>query len=265
MTFARRTIAADCMFEGLGLHSGAPVRAVVRPGERGIRFRLGSRIIEAVPENVTDTARCTSLGGVATIEHLMSALAGLEVTDAEVEIEGPELPGLDGSSQVYVQEMLRVGLESLGESEIPTLYERLFIQEPRWKIALGSGTGHWRYVFETGPWPGTQAYESPQVHRDYPAELAPARTFVLESELEQVRSMGLGRGLDESSALVIGSHGYLNQERFHDEPARHKLSDAIGDIYLAGAPIRFLNFCGERSGHTGNVRMAALVRQALRR
>ncbi len=98
MTSRRRTLLEPVRFEGLGLHSGVPVLMVVHPSSEGICFRLGSDRISATPDNVTDTRRCTRLGSIGTVEHLMSAFAGLEITDAEVELDAPEVPGMDCSA-----------------------------------------------------------------------------------------------------------------------------------------------------------------------
>ena len=96
ISYTRKTLQSDVVMEGLGLHSGIPVKVHIYPGDQGIAFRRGDERVLAKPENVTDTTRCTTLGPVSTIEHLMSAFAGLEITDAEVEVDAPELPGLDG-------------------------------------------------------------------------------------------------------------------------------------------------------------------------
>ncbi len=262
--FQRKTLARKVQLTGLGLHSGIPVTVAVHPSQDGIRFRLGSDRIQAIPENVSETTRCTRLGTVSTIEHIMSAFAGLEITDAEVELNAPELPGLDGSSQVYVEQFLEAGFELCGEEPVPSLYRRIFLQETHCNIAVAKGSGHWRYVYDAGSrWPGTQSFESGSVIRDYGKEIAPARTFALEEELPMIRQAGLGKGLDESSALLLGQEGYMNVARFPDEPARHKLLDLIGDLYLAGIPIGILSVVSEKSGHTANVKAAAMLRQAI--
>jgi len=194
MTFPRRTLTNPARFEGLGLHTGTPVVMTVHPGEAGIRFRLGSEIIAATPENVSDTTRCTRIGPVSTIEHIMSALAGLEITDAEVELTSPEVPGMDGSAGPYVEEILRVGTTDFGEQGAPKLYRRVFLKNGA-EIAIAKGSGHWRYTYETGPrWPGTQTFESRDVVTDYRESIAFARTFALSEELPTIQKMGLGRG-----------------------------------------------------------------------
>lgn len=253
------------VFEGRGLHSGVPVVVNVRPGERGIWFRHGTGEWEAIPGNVSDTSRCTRLGDISTIEHLMSAFCGLDITDAEVELSAPELPASGGNSSEYCASLASAGAAELGECEFNDLFTRVFVQEPNAKIAIAAGTGHWRYEFETGDrWPGTQIYEAEVITDAYADQIAPARTFGFEEELPMIRQYGLAQGLDESSALVLGMEGYLNPAKFEDEPVRHKMLDLMGDLYLAGVPARFLSVVAAKSGHTANVKAANLLFQAVR-
>ncbi len=263
MTYKARTVSTNVVFEGKGLHTGTPVRMTVHPGTDGIAFRLGSERTPARPENVTDTTRSTRLGSVGTIEHLMAAFAGLEITDAEVELDAPELPGLDGSAKPYVDALLPL-LTDGDEREVPELYRRIFMQEGNISLSIGKGTGHGRYVYDLGArWPNVQSYEAENAVEAFPTEIAPARTFALLEEVPKLIEYGLGQGLDPSSAVIIGDEGYKNPVRFEDEPARHKLLDLMGDLYLAGVPLRALNFIGERSGHRTHVKVAAMVREAL--
>ncbi|HWA81903.1 MAG TPA: UDP-3-O-acyl-N-acetylglucosamine deacetylase [Fimbriimonadaceae bacterium] len=264
MIYSRRTLSREVVFEGLGLHSGIPVRVTVHPGEEGIWFRLGAGRWQAKPENVTDTTRCTKLGEIGTIEHLMSAFAGLEITDAEVELTAGELPALDGSALGYVQSFRDAGFSALPDGEMRELFSRVFFQELPVKIAIGKGEGHWRYAYEVADrWPGEQSYEALDVVAAYAAEIAPARTFALAEEVPMVLAAGLAKGLDIEKALILGIEGYKNDPRFLDEPARHKLLDLIGDLYLAGVPARFLNVSAEKSGHRTNVEAAARLRAGL--
>jgi UDP-3-O-acyl-N-acetylglucosamine deacetylase len=264
MNYRARTIAQDIAFEGKGLHSGVPVRMVLRPGSEGIAFRLGSERTLATPENVSDTTRSTKLGPVGTIEHLMAAFAGLEITDVEVELDAPELPGLDGSSKPYVEAILAAGTEDGEERTVPELYRRIFVAEEGISISIGKGSGHGRFVYDLGSrWPHSQAHEQADAVGAFANEIAPARTFALLEEVPRLIQFGLGQGLDASSAVVIGEEGYKNEVRFEDEPARHKLLDFMGDLYLAGVPLRALNFVGERSGHRTHVRAAKMLKEAL--
>ena len=264
MNFTRRTLSASISFDGLGLHTGVPVKLTVHPGEKGIAFRYGAVRTEAIPANVTDTRRSTKLGEVGTIEHLMSALAGLEITDAEIELNAPEVPGVDGSAAPFVQGLLQGGTTELAQVELPSLYSRIFLQELPLKIAVGKGTGHWRYEFETGErWPGSMHFESLNIIDSYQSDVAPARTFVLTEEFPMIEQFGLGKGLTKEFVTILGDSGYENETRFDDEPARHKLLDMLGDLYLSGIPARFLNVVGTRNGHTANVKMAAMMHQAV--
>ena len=263
MTYRARTVAGEVSFEGRGLHTGVPVRMTVHPGADGIAFRLGADRTLARPENVTDTMRSTKLGPVGTVEHLMAAFAGLEITDAEVELDAPELPGMDGSAEPYVRALLDAGFADGEEREMPSLYRRIFLQEGALCLSIGKGTGHGRFVYDLGArWPGAQTFEAADAVGAFPTEIAPARTMALLEEVPKLIELGLGQGLDAGSAVILGDEGYKNDVRFEDEPARHKLLDLMGDLYLAGVPLRALNFVGERSGHRAHVKAARMVREA---
>lgn len=225
---------------------------------------MGKDSWQAIPENVADTTRCTRLGSISTIEHMMSALAGLEITDAEIEVSAPELPAMDGSAKPFFDGLSSAGVETLGTSESGDLFSRVYVQDGEAKLAISAGQGHWRYEFHTGEkWPGVQVFETEDVRGVYGSKLSEARTFGFQEELPALLAAGLAKGLDTESALIIGEKGYLNGERFDDEPVRHKLLDAIGDIYLAGVPIRFLNVVAIRTGHTATVQAAKLLREQL--
>ncbi|HEY3781447.1 MAG TPA: UDP-3-O-acyl-N-acetylglucosamine deacetylase [Fimbriimonadaceae bacterium] len=261
MKFERKTLGRKTLFSGKGLHSGEPVSVMIHPSEEGIRFRYGSDSWTATADNVTDTTRCTRLGSISTVEHLMSALAGLEVTDAEIEVTAPELPAMDGSSRPYYDGLLASGFTSLEGAELPDPFSRIFVQEGQASIGISLGSGRWRYEFHTGErWPGSQIFASSCILEDY-ARVANARTFGFEEELPMIAAAGLAKGLDETSALVLGKDGFLNEARSEDEPVLHKMLDMIGDLYLSGYPIRFLNVAATRTGHTANVKAAKLLRE----
>lgn len=264
MIIHRRTVARAAVWEGLGLHSGVPTRVTLHPGEDGIWFRHGQSRWRACPAEVTDTQRSTKLGDVSTIEHLMSALGGLEITDVDIEVSAPELPAAGGSAAEYVEGLIAAGFVPLPDREVKDLFARVFVQDGDAKIAIAAGHGHWGYRYDLGDrWPGIQEVEFRGLPDAYAKEIAPARTFGLIEELPHLERLGLARGLDEKSALVLGAEGYENSPLFPDEPARHKLLDAIGDLYLAGVPIRYLDVVGERSGHRTNVQAAAKLKMAI--
>jgi UDP-3-O-acyl-N-acetylglucosamine deacetylase len=257
--FERRTLGGEATFEGPGIHTGEVGKAIVRPGEDGIVFTINGERLAARPENVTDTAmRTTRLGGVGMIEHLMSALGGMEVTDAEIEVSGREMPILDGSAKEYLEGLQSAGTTEVGKRRSVHLFSRVNVQgDNDERIGISAGTGRWRFDWErAGSWPGALSAEA-QMPDDYDGAVAPARTFCFEDEMEQILAAGLGKGGTEHNTLVIGSDGYLTKCRFEDEPPRHKLLDVIGDLMLAGIPARFLNVVAERSGHRLNVEAAA--------
>ena len=264
MKFRRQTLKQSVIFDGLGLHSGVPVSVAVHPSTSGIEFTCGTEKVQAHPKNVTDTNRSTRLGSIGMVEHMMSALAALEITDAVIDVSHPELPAMDGSALEYLRLLDMGGKEFIAEAELPELFTRIFTHDERHKIAIGKGKGHWKYVYDLGDrWPGIQSFETEDVIGEYPQQIAPARTIVLSEEIEIARQAGLGKGLNEDSLVIIGLSQYDNGERFRDEPARHKLLDLIGDLYLSGVPARMLNVVAERSGHTTNVHAAAMLSEAL--
>jgi UDP-3-O-[3-hydroxymyristoyl] N-acetylglucosamine deacetylase len=265
MQFPRQTLRSEAVFEGFGLHSGEPTKVSVRPGSRGIWFRNGKDEIRAAPENVTDTRRRTKLGSVSTIEHLMSAFAGLEITDAEVEVNSNELPGLDGSARAFAEGLKDAGLQKIGELEVEGPYPRLYVRDEDSKIAVSAGEGHWRYRF-TSPehWPFDLFAESKNVPLDYLSSIAPARTWCFEEDLPKLRAERLGCGLGWGSVIIIGANGYVNEARSPDEPARHKLLDLIGDLYLSGVPVRALNVSAIKSGHRSHLQAARLLSEHVR-
>lgn len=259
MIFPRNTIAAPVLLSGAGLHSGVPASVTIHPGEVGLWFRAGADRVEAIPSSVTDTARRTKLGSINTVEHLMSALAMLGLTDAEIEVSGPEIPAASGCAEPWTTLLLGASLVELPEREGSGLYSRIWEKSDNSEIAIAAGTGHWRYEF-VGPddrFPGRQCYFADLSPDLCVNEIAPARTTAFDFEVEAAQAAGLGRGLDESSCLVLGPEGYVNEARFEDEPARHKLLDLIGDLWLARVPFQALNVDASRSGHTANVAAAA--------
>jgi UDP-3-O-acyl-N-acetylglucosamine deacetylase len=214
---------------------------------------------------VESTFNRTQVGPVHTVEHLMSAFAGLGLSDALVELDAPEVPGMDGSALPFVQGLKDAGWRDLGEATVPRLFARVFYIEGDVRIALGAGEGHFKYTFDTGGrWPGVQSAEVMLSEPGaYEEQVAGARTLVFASDAEKVGAAGLGQGLDSDGYVVIGETGYESAVRFADEPARHKLLDLIGDLALIGYPLRLLNVVAERSGHRTHVEAGKKVLSAL--
>jgi UDP-3-O-[3-hydroxymyristoyl] N-acetylglucosamine deacetylase len=253
MICQRRTLLHVVTLTGRALHSGRPVEVTIHPGDNGIAFRCDDSRVAADPAAITGTRWHTTLGDIGTVEHLMSAFAGSAITDAEVELSYPELPALDGSAAGYVFHP-----QPLGEAEILLPRHEVVVETPTASIRARAGSGLWSYTFDHST--GTQTF-SCELPGDYPAEVAPARTIALTDQV----APGLGQGLDVDSVVLLGPDGYENVPRFPDEPARHKLLDLVGDLYLTGIPVGMLDVTARCSGHTTNVQLAALLGPKRRR
>lgn len=258
--------AINC--SGIALHSGAKVSMTLKPADpgRGIVFRRsdpagGGAEIPARWDRVVDTRLCTVVGDdtgarIGTIEHLMAALAGCGVDNAEIEVSGPEVPVMDGSAAPFV-----FLIECAGLVEQDAVRQAIRIDRP---VSAGSETRKASLVPGFGPSFGFEidfdcaAINRQQFHlhlsaADFKKELSRARTFGFLHEVEQMRAAGLARGGSLDNAVVISGDKVLNESglRYEDEFVRHKLLDAVGDLYLAGAPI-IGAFEGTRSGHQTN-------------
>ena len=246
------TIHQTVMISGVGLHSGQRINMTLRPAEAGtgIVFHRteGERTvsIEALSANVVDTRLATVIGksglSVSTIEHLMAALTAFGIDNLHIDIDGPEVPILDGSALPYVALLEQAGLRSLPRSR-----KYLAVRKPMTVIdgekrATMIPSRFFRLTADI-------AFDHPciaQQHRSvklstelFCRDLAPARTFGFLREVEFLKANGLARGGSLENAVVIGEERILNPEglRFSDEFVRHKILDAIGDFSLAGFPI----------------------------
>jgi UDP-3-O-[3-hydroxymyristoyl] N-acetylglucosamine deacetylase len=227
----------------------------------GIVFRrtdIGCEI-RACWENIAESARCTTLSDgegtdVGTVEHLMAALAGAEIDNAIVELDGPEVPIMDGSAAPFV-----FLIECAGIAEQDAARRAIKVLKPVSVVAHGASASlspdhGFSMSFEID-------YESPAIRRQgmsmvvdagsFKSELSRARTFGLIEEVAHLRQAGLARGGSLDNVVVVNGDQVLNSGglRYDDEFVRHKLLDAVGDLYLAGAPI-IGHFRGLRSGHT---------------
>lgn len=264
-TLARRV---EC--SGIGLHSGQPITMVLHPAaaNSGVSFRRidlpGKPVIPARHDNVTDLKLCTTVANakgakVATVEHLMAALAGLGVDNVRIDIDGAEVPVMDGSSEPFVDAIESVGLVAQDAARryiriLKTVEVRDGARVARLEPA-NRFTVSMAIDFDSAAI-GAQEVEVELCHGAFRAELAAARTFGFEHEVAQLHAMGLGKGGSLDNAVIVSGDRVLNEEglRFDDEFARHKALDAVGDLYLAGAPL-LARFHGERTGHALNNRL----------
>jgi len=261
----QRTLRRAFNLVGTGLHSGRPVRLSVRPAsaEHGIWFRRvdvtdKENMIPASWNAVNDTRLCTRLCNehgveISTVEHLMAALAGCGIHSALIEVDGPELPILDGSSRQFVREILKAGIQDL---DAPL---RVFRVTQPVKVEENGATAELLpsdclSIDFTIDYPGTpigrQSREMRMANGSFVHELSDCRTFCLGADVTAMKAAGLALGGTLENAIVVDPVGVRNPGglRRGDEYVRHKMLDVLGDLALAGAPI-VGTYRGHKAGH----------------
>lgn len=298
----QKTIESSFSLEGIGLHTGTHVKMHCFPGEdnKGIYFvrkDLGDDVeIPASIVNVDSTYRSTTLKKgevfVHTTEHLLSALFGLGVDNMRIELNGPEIPILDGSANPFVKAVLKAGItEQESDREYIEIGKQLQFRDqasgaeyfyfPVEETAQSEITSIIEYSGKVGR--QVAVYDA---HSDYKKDIAPSRTFVFVNELEELQKRGVIKGGRVDNAIVFGHEDYpkdkvielankfnVSEEiivdngilngltlQFPNEPARHKLLDLLGDLYLLRKPIKG-TIIAKRPGHTGNVAFAKYLRE----
>jgi UDP-3-O-[3-hydroxymyristoyl] N-acetylglucosamine deacetylase len=267
------TIARKVSCAGIGVHSGARARltmlpAVVNSGIRFVRVDVpdGTGEILAHAESVSDTQLGTTLSNeegvsVAVVEHLLAAIAGLGIDNLVIEIDGPEVPIMDGSSSVFYELMMMAGLKAQGAARRRIrILETIEVRDGP-KHAVLSPSDHdvltlrARIEYDDAHI-GVQQMAMRLAPGMFARDLAFARTYGFARDVEMLRSMGLARGGSLENAVVIGENGVMNPEglRSEDEFVRHKMLDAVGDLMLAGAPIAG-NYDAVQPGHGLNNRL----------
>lgn len=265
----RRTIAREIRMEGIGLHSGGRISLLVRPGQGGIVFVREGVVIPGTPENVVDTRLNTTLGSggatISTVEHFMSALYGLGITDCEVEVSGAEMPAFDGSALPFFSLLRQAGAREIpGEAPEICLPGPVSVEEgDSWIKADPGGFGISYEIAFSSRAIGLQRYHYDGT--DYGGRIAPARTFGMLRDVDAMRAAGLALGGSLENAVVVDKDRVLNPEglRFADEFIRHKVLDLLGDLWLLGAPlIARIRAC--RASHRLHVALARAVLDAVR-
>jgi UDP-3-O-[3-hydroxymyristoyl] N-acetylglucosamine deacetylase len=237
------TLRDTIRFKGIGLHTGAQASIEVRPAPAGdgISFILGKIRVPAEIEYVLDTSRATVLGrngaSVSTTEHLLSALFGVGVSNAEIHVDGPEVPAGDGSAADFVAAIDQCGLRTQeAQRKVLELDSSFFIRSgDRMIAALPAPSFRVRFIADFPSPIGTQYFDGAIDPEAYRNELAGARTFAYLHEIEALWARGLGRGGSLQNALVFGPDGPMQTLRWPDEAVRHKVLDLIGDFALLGA------------------------------
>ena len=258
------TIASKAQFRGVGLHSGAAVRLAIlpAPADHGIVFvrtDLGRARVPALWDHVTPSQLCTLLDNgqgatVSTVEHVMAALAGTGITNAVVEVNGPEIPILDGSSAPFVQGIVEAGLRYYPDAPLRAI-RVLRDVEVRQGLAHArlSPADHLAIDFQidfTDAAIGHQEKSLDMANGTFVHELMDSRTFCRQSDVVQMQQNGLALGGTYLNAVVVDGDKVLSPGglRHKDEAVRHKMLDAMGDLALAGAPL-LARYTGHRAGH----------------
>lgn len=262
----QRTIKKEASFHGIGLHTGkyAAVKLKPAPRDTGIVFYRIDKgaIIKASINSVIDTAFATTIGfdgaKIRTVEHLLAAAAGLGIDNLYIEVDGPEIPILDGSSVDLVGIILDAGIAKQGKKisfikiNSPVVYEDSHsriaaLPYDGMRISYYINFGH-RTV-------GYQELSLDINEENFVREIAPARTFGFLRDVEMLRAKGMAKGGSLDNAVVVGEDGILNATglRFSDEFVRHKIMDTIGDMSLIGLPIQG-HIMLEKAGHTANLK-----------
>ncbi|HEY1867378.1 MAG TPA: UDP-3-O-acyl-N-acetylglucosamine deacetylase [Candidatus Cybelea sp.] len=264
------TLRETLRFEGIGLHTGAHASVEVRPAAagEGIVLALGATRFPATVDYVIDTSRATVLGfngaTVSTTEHLLSALFAMGVSNAEVVVDGPEIPARDGSAAEFVAAIVQGGIET--QSEPRAVLE---LQAPCWVrgkdrmiAAFPSTEFRVRFIADFPSPIGTQYFDGVIDAQQYPHELAGARTFAYLHEIEALWARGLGRGGSLENALVFTPEGPMQPLRWPDEAVRHKVLDLVGDLALLGA-WPHCEIVAVKSGHQLHAEIARALRAQL--
>ncbi|HTZ37564.1 MAG TPA: UDP-3-O-acyl-N-acetylglucosamine deacetylase [Stellaceae bacterium] len=268
----QRTVAGPASCRGIGLHGGDPVAMTLRPAapDTGIVFRRvdAGAEIAASWRNTVDAALCTVLSNgegieVQTIEHLMAALAGSGVDNAIVELDGAEVPAMDGSAGPFVELIERAGIAM---QDAPR--RAIKVLKP---VEIVNGCASAALLPDHGfSMSFAIDFDNPLIRSQdmmvsfepdtFRTELSRARSFCLLDDVDRMRAAGLARGGSLDNAIVVSGDRVLNDGglRFADEFVRHKLLDAFGDLYLAGGPI-IGHFRGARSGHAHTRRLLAAL------
>ncbi len=259
----RKTIKTTAVVQGPGLHTGVPATMTFKPSQNGITFLRtdlpGAQPILAHVNNIGSTLRGTNLKNdtaeVWTIEHAMSALHALGITDVAVEMDGPEPPVTDGASDVYVDALLKAGIQELG-SEQPVLNIKQKITYSCGNIFYSAQPADqltFTFVYRhKHPLLAHSEYTFEFTAQNYIEQISRARTFGFEEELEFLKAHGLAKGGNLENAVIVGKDKFINPLRFPDEPVRHKLLDLIGDIALTGRKLPALKIVCECGGHKHN-------------
>ena len=269
----QRTIKTPVSAEGIGLHSGKPARVTIAPAppNSGIVFRERGHPerIPAAPESVSNSHYATTIGWngtrIQTVEHLMAAAAGLGIDNLEVEVDGGEVPALDGSARPFVSLLAAAGRAPQSSARRPMVipYPIRVGDERRWLEIVPSTAFRITYSLHNDhPAIGRQELSCMPTETSFADEFAPARTYGFLRDVGFLRKNGFARGGSLDNAIVLGKRGPLNGLRYPDEFVRHKILDLIGDLALLGRSV-VGHASAFNAGHALNLELVKAIQRAL--
>ena len=275
----RKTIKNIIEISGIGLHKGEEIKLTLKPSEnndeRGIIFKRidvsgKNNVIKVDYRNLFDLERGTNIRNeddvkVHTIEHFLSSLSIIGVTDILVEISGNELPILDGSSIGFVEKLLEAGIVELNEEIEPVVITEpvIFSDEKAGKYVMALPYDGFKISYTIDfnhSFLKSQYYELEVNLENYIENIAKCRTFAFDYEIDFLKKNNLALGGSLENAVVVGADGPLNPEglRYPDEFVRHKILDIIGDLYVLGTPIK-AHIIAIKAGHYVNSRLTEMI------
>jgi len=264
----QNTFKNEVFIKGTGLHTGREVNMRLKPAPRNtgimfIRTDKGGAGIKAGVGSVADTTFATNLAfngaRVGTVEHLLSALAALNVDNLYIELDGPEVPIMDGSAFYFTQKILDAGIARQAERiSCIRILKSIMVKEGPCQIAVVpyEGTKISCSVNYNHPLFEEQRFSLDITGINFIREIAPARTFGFLRDVRMLLSKGLAKGGSLDNAIVVGENGVLNKGelRFKNEFVRHKILDTVGDFSLLGRPI-YGHIIANRAGHSLNIKL----------
>jgi UDP-3-O-acyl N-acetylglucosamine deacetylase len=268
---SQKTLREPVLFEGPGLHTGIGGRVRVSPADAGtgLRFRLADGRVEfaARAEHVVETRRSTVVGHgeatVSTVEHLLSALFALGIDNAILEVAGPEIPILDGSSAAFCRAFDATGLVDQAREKARFAIDRpmVFRDGDAMLVVSPSDAFRVRFAADFAQPIGAQFFDAALERDFYVREIAAARTFGYLHEVEALRAAGLALGGTLENALVFDADGPMTPLRWPNEVVRHKILDLVGDFALLGAWPK-IDVLSVKSGHRLHAQAARELRAA---
>ncbi|MBM3217501.1 MAG: UDP-3-O-[3-hydroxymyristoyl] N-acetylglucosamine deacetylase [Candidatus Rokubacteria bacterium] len=275
----QRTIRKAVSLDGIGLHSGKPVRLMLSPApaDTGLVFRVSapgtlcveSEPIPAAPESVVDSHYATTLGRgavrIQTVEHLLAAAAGLGIDNLDIRLDATEVPAMDGSAKPFVALLLSAGRTRLNARRRPVTvpYPIRVGTESRWLQIVPADRLRISYTLDNDhPAIGTQALSWTATERSFIQDFAPARTYGFLKDLGAIRKRGLAQGVSLDNTIGVGNGGVLNGLRYRDEFVRHKVLDLVGDLGLLGRPV-LGHVVARNAGHALNYELVVAIQRAL--